>query len=693
MRERYARAEALHVSREAALVHRASLTPVWEDGSFWYRVNTADGPACYRVFPETGERVPIDDPSGEPAPPPELTGVATSPGGRYAVTVEGGNLLVNGEPVTGDGEPDHRYAQPSDQGGLPIVALQAGMRVPPLVVWAPDGRRFATLRVDQRHVPLLTMTQSCPPGGGPRPLAHTLRYEMPGDPLPTFQQMIFDAETGARVDVAVEPLPFTHDAPHAVGRVWWEDDDTLWTLYATRGQRAARLYRIDARTGAAEVVLEEQAETFMPSAATIVEPPLVRTRGEEVLWYSARSGWGHLYLYAGGELRNAVTGGEWLVRDVLRVDWDAREVLFVSGGHGSDPYHRRLCRADLDGGGVTVLTPEDADHQVFVSPDGRWVVDTHAAPGTPPVTVLRDAGGAVVAELERADLSRLEKAGWRAPEPFTVKAADGETDLHGLLYLPGDFDPGERYPVLDSIYNGPQITRQLRTSLRGFTIDPYLLDPAGGAPMFAQLGLAVVVLDGRGTPYRSKAFQDVSYGDPAGTAGLDDHVAAIRQLAAERPYLDLSRVGIIGHSAGGAAALNAALRHPEFFTAAVASAGDHDHSGYYAIWGETYQGPPPRDYAAGSPLPLAGELRAKLLLLFGEMDDNCHPGLSLRVVDALVAADRDFEMLMVPNAAHGYGAAEPHVLRRQWDFLVRHLIGAQPPAGYRIAPASVGATS
>lgn len=687
MIDAYRRAEALHVSREARLVHRSAVTPVWEEDSFWYLVGTPEGPRQVRVFPERKERVesPAPPPAAEPALPPELTGAQTSPDGRFTVTCEAGDLLVNGTRLTHDGEPEHAYGLPSDQNRMPIVATQQGMTTPPLLAWAPDGRRFVTHRVDQRHVPTLTITQSCPPDGG-RPLAHTMHYEMPGDPLPTFTHAIFDAETGERVDVAIEPLAFTHDAPLNLDRIWWEDDDTLWLLYCTRGNRGAVLYRVDARTGRAGVVLEEHAETVMSTAPTIVVPSLVRTRGDEVLWYSDRSGWGHLYLYRGGELANAVTTGEWLVRELLEVDWPARQVLFLSGGHGSNPYDRRLCRADLDGGGVTVLTPEDADHQVHVSPDGRWLVDTYAAPGTPSVTVLRDAAGAAVMQLEQADRTLLEKAGWRAPERFTAKAADGVTDVHGLLFLPGDFDPGKRYPILDSIYNGPQIARQLRTTLRGYTLDPWLLDPAGGAPSLAALGMAVVVLDGRGTPYRGKAFQDVSYGDPAVTAGLADHVAAITQLAAERPYLDLERVGITGHSGGGAATARAMLTHPGFFRVGVASAGDYEHDGYYAIWGETYQGPPPRDYGEGSMLPHAGRLAGKLLIVFGEMDDNCHPGLSLRLVNALIEADADFEMLMVPNAAHSYLHAEAHVLRRTWDFLTRHLIGAEPPAGYRIDP-------
>ncbi|WP_283132743.1 S9 family peptidase [Rhizohabitans arisaemae] len=687
MNENYRRAEALYIARQDALIHRATVVPIWEGDTFRYRVNTLEGPRCVRVSATTGERWEIEDPGGEPALPAEVTGMRVSPGGEYTVTVTAGNLAVNGAPITADGEPGHAYGLPSDQSALPIVAVQNGMATSPQVEWAPDGRRFVTHRVDQRHVPTLTMTQSCPPDGSPRPLVRTVHYEMPGDPLPVFRLVVFDAETGERVDVVIEPLTFTHDAPLGIGRVWWEDDETLWMLYGTRGYQGARLYRIDARTGAAEVVLEEAGETIMNSSPTVVEFPLVRAHGDEVLWYSDRSGWGHLYRYERGELKNAVTEGEWLVRDLVHLDWGARRVYFLSGGHGTNPYHRRLCRADLDGTGVVVLTPEDTDHHVVASPDGLRFVDTHAAPDTPPVTVLRDADGAVVAELERADVSALEQAGYRAPEAFTVKAADGVTDLYGLLHLPADFDASGSYPILDSIYNGPQISRQLRTTLRGYSIDPFLLDPVGGAPMLAQLGLAVVVMDGRGTPYRSKAFHDASYGDPAAAVGIDDHVAAIRQLAAERPYLDLARVGVTGHSAGGAAALHAVLRHPGFFTAAISSAGDHDHSGYYAIWGETYQGPPPQDYTAGSPLPLAGRLRAKLLLLFGEMDENCHPGLSLRVVNALIAQDKDFEMLMVPNATHGYGAAEAHVLRRQWDFLTRHLIGAEPPAGYRIDPA------
>ncbi|WP_157253401.1 S9 family peptidase [Nonomuraea typhae] len=666
MNDRFRRAAALLPDREPDLVRLATITPVWEGDSFWY--TAPEGRV--RIFPETGERV--TEPAGEPDEGAGVPGEAA--GERYAVAVRDGNLLVNGRPLTTDGVPGHAYGLPSDQGAMPIMAVQLGMDTPPELAWAPGGRRFVTQRVDQRHVPTLTLTQSCPPGGGPRPLAHTRHYEMPGDPLPTVQHMIFDAATGERVDVDLPPLTFTHDTPLGIGRLWWCGDDTLWLLYGTRGAKAARLYRIDARTGHAERVLEEKSETVQLSGPLLVDAPLVRTHGDEVLWYSERTGWGHLYRYVDGQVVNAVTEGEWMVREILHLDWTARQVVFASGGHGGNPYDRRICRAGLDGGGVTVLTPEDADHQGQVSPDGRWLIDTYATPGTPAVTVLRDASGAVVTELARADLSALIEAGWRAPERFTAKAADGVTDVHGLLYLPAGFDPDGSYPIVDSIYNGPQLARQARITVRGYPIDPWLLDPAGHAPALAALGFAVVVMDGRGTPFRGKRFQDASYGDPACSAGLADHVAAIGQLAAERPYLDLTRVGVTGHSGGGAATARALLTYPDFFHVGVASAGDYEHDAYYAVWGETYQGPPPQDYAAHSLAGLAGNLRGKLMIVFGEMDDNCHPGMSLRLIDALIRADADFEMLMVPNAAHGYLHAEEYVQRRQWEFLTRHLL-------------------
>ncbi|GII91925.1 DPP IV N-terminal domain-containing protein [Sinosporangium siamense] len=685
MIDRYRRAERLHMSRHDQLVFRALVTPHWEGDSFWYKVNTPEGPEFVRVWPEKRERQVIADPGAEEAPPPMITGLVTSPDGRYAVGVEGENLTVNGTPVTADGVAGWGYGLPSDQSRMPVVARQQGLRTPPLVVFAPGGRRFVTCRVDQRHVPTLTLTQSCPPGAGqPRPLVHTMHYEMPGDEPPTITHLILDAETGERVDVDIEPLTFTHDAPLGVERVWWSDDDTLWLLYSTRGYKSARLYRIDARTGAACVVLEETAETIMHYSPTVIDFPLVRTFGDEVLWFSERDGWGHLYLYRDGELVCQVTRGEWLVRAIVHLDEERRELYFLAGGHDPNPYHRGLFRVGLDGTGLTRLTPEQADHDVTASPDGRWFVDTYATPAEPPVTVLRDRDGTVVLELERADIRRLLEAGWRAPEPFTVKAADGVTDVHGLLYLPGDFDPSASYPILDSVYNGGQLPRLARLNLRGYPVDPYLLDQAAGAPMFAQLGLAVVVLDGRGTPYRSKAFHDAGYGDPTLRVGLADHVAALTQLAADRPYLDLGRVGIAGHSGGGTATAAALLHHPGVFHVGVASAGNYETAGYYALWGETYGGPPPRDYDQWSLVPHAAGLKGKLLLLCGEMDDNTHPTLTLRLVDALIRADKDFDMLMVPGAAHGYLHAESHVLRRQWDYLVRHLLGEEPPTGFTL---------
>ncbi|MGX2995003.1 DPP IV N-terminal domain-containing protein [Streptomyces sp. JNUCC 64] len=678
----YQRAAALHPYRHHELIFRDQIDPVWEGDSFWYRVSTPDGPEFVRVHPERGEREVIADPGVPKDPSPRPTGENRSPDRRYTLTFDGDDLAVNGKAVTTDGVPGHDYAKSSDIARTARADSRDGKTRAPLAAWSPDGRNFVTCRVDQRHVPLLTMTESCPPDGRARPDAYTLHYEMPGGPLPTVTHLIVDAETGGRTDVRLPPLPFSHEAPLGTDRVWWSDENTIWFLYETRGAKAARLYRVDAGTGTATLVLEETADTIMESAPSRMDPLMVRVHGEEVLWYSTRDGWGHLYLYRDGELVTQVTGGDWLVREIVHLDWTERQVTFLASGLGDDPYQRTLCRVGLDGSGLTRLTPSDTDHIVRASPDGRWFVDTHAGPQDPPVTVLLDHDGRPKLELERADVSRLVRAGWRAPEPFTALAADGTTELHGLLYLPGDFDPTASYPILDSVYNGPQVTRQVRIPDKG--LDPYLLDPVRGAPSLAALGFAVVIVDGRGTPYRSKAFHDAGHGDPGLAVGLADHVAVIGQLAAERPYLDAGRVGITGHSGGGAATAGAMLRHPDVFSVGVASAGNYENAGYYAIWAETYGGAPPYDYDQWSLRPLADRLRGKLLMIFGEMDENTHPALSLQLADALIRADRDVDMLVVPGATHSYRHAEAHVERRTWDYLVRHLLGEEPPPGFRL---------
>jgi dipeptidyl aminopeptidase/acylaminoacyl peptidase len=412
--------------------------------------------------------------------------------------------------------------------------------------------------------------------------------------------------------------------------------------------------------------------------------PIVRILADEVLWFSQRDGWGHLYRYDlhTGALLGQVTSGQWLVREILHVDEASRVVYFTASGLVSeDPYRRTVCSVGLDGTGFARVTDDSLDHVVTVSENKAYFVDSASTVDTAPVTTVRDWSGQVLVELERADITRLSATGWTAPERFCVKAADGETDIYGVLYRPRGFDPSQSYPVVDSVYPGPQVTR----------VEPGF-DPGGmglDAEPLAALGFVVVALDGRGTPGRSKAFHDVSYGHLADAGSLEDHVAALGQLAATRPWMDLSRVGVMGHSGGGFAAGRAMLAFPEAYHAGVALSGSQDARYLGLGWTETCDGADnPEAWLRTSNVEMADRLKGKLLLIHGELDDTVHPDHALRFADALIAAGKDFELLIVPGAEHLFIDRLAYVRTRAWDFLVRSLMGVEPPA-YRPAPIAI----
>jgi dipeptidyl aminopeptidase/acylaminoacyl peptidase len=366
------------------------------------------------------------------------------------------------------------------------------------------------------------------------------------------------------------------------------------------------------------------------------------------------------------------------------VDEKARVIYFTGSGReaGRDPYFRHLYRVDFDGRHLALLTPEDADHSVTLSPSGRYFVDSYSRPDVPPVTVLRDAAGRLVLPLEKADISKLVATGWTPPIPFTVKARDGKTDLYGLLYRPTGFDSTKKYPIVNQIYPGPQTGS---VGSRSFAAS------RGDTRALAELGFIVVQLDAMGTPYRSKAFHAAYYGD-MGDNGLPDQVAGMKELGRRYPWIDLDRVGIWGHSGGGYASLDAMLRYPDFFKVAVSESGNHDNREYEDDWGEKWQGLLERkpdgttNYDSQANQRLAKNLKGKLLLVHGTMDDNVPPYNTLLVVSELVKANRDFDLLLLPNRAHGYGPDSQYAMRRRWDYFVRNLLGAEPPAAYEFHP-------
>lgn len=531
------------------------------------------------------------------------------------------------------------------------------------MAWSPDSTKILTHRLDQRHVRETHLIDAMPADGG-APQLVTQRYAYPGDDhLPTAEYVVLDVATGATV--RTESFAMGQLSPILLKWAWWADD-TPYFLEQARDRRTLSLKRIDPQTGVVKTVLSESGDTRVEPAQQLGQAPMVRVLPEGILWYSQRDGWGHLYLND-----TQVTKGEWAVQEILQVDEES--VYFLASGLvAGSPYRRTVCRIGLDGSGFQRLTSDDLDHVVTVPPNNAYFVDSASTPATPPVITVRSWSGDVLVELEHADITALEAAGWTAAEEFTAKAADGVTDVYGLLYKPHGFDPSESYAVLDHPYPGPHQGRVVAT------FDPGMYGVEAEA--MAALGFVVVLVDGHGLPGRSKAFHDGAAYETAG--GLADHVAAIKELAATRPWMDVERVGVFGQSGGGFATVRALADFPEFYRAGVAEAGNHDDRIYAQDWVETYDG----NFAHSSNVEVADRIEGKLLLIHGGMDDNVHPHHTLRLVERLIAADKDFDLLIVPGGEHIFFGYEHYVNRRKWDFLIRNLQHREPPT-QRLTPA------
>ena len=600
-----------------------------------------------------------------------------SPDGHWAAFVRDHNLylrdLHTGDEIalTRDGEKYWDYATPLPSSRLMVEQGTEDVRQSPAVFWSPDSSKLVTYRIDSRNAGRFSTLQFVPPQQL-RPKVFTYAYPLPGENLSTAQPIIFDLPSGKRIDVQTEPLGLEFQG--GPDFAWFKDGKRFHYMFRSRGYKKVELREVDAQSGKERVVVQEEAATYVDPGENFVE---FVSDGAEVLWASERDGWNHLYLYNGstGQLECQVTRGSWVVRGLERIDDAKRTVYFSAGGRepGEDPYQRHLYRVHLDGSGLEALTPEDADHETGVSPDGAFFVDTASRPDLPAVSVLRrTSDGGAVQTLEKSDVAAIEKTGWKHPEAFRGKAADGQSDTYGIIWRPSNFDPHRKYPLIEHIYTGPQASFVPKTFA------------AYRAPMqsVAELGFIVVMVDGRGTTGRSRAFHEFSYHNLGGV--FDDHVALIRQMAGRYPYIDLARIGIYGTSAGGYAAAHAMLVHPEFYKVCVSISGDHDARLDKAWWNELYQGyPVGDDYQQQANGSLAGRLQGHLLLVHGDVDENVNPVETLRFADALMKANKDFDMLFVPNMFHGEGR-NVYLMRRRWDYLVRYLLGVTPPAGFEI---------
>jgi dipeptidyl aminopeptidase/acylaminoacyl peptidase len=470
---------------------------------------------------------------------------------------------------------------------------------------------------------------------------------------------------------------------------WYEDNSKVAFLSSSRDHKQVWLRIADASTGAVRTVLDEKSSTQIGDASHPEDLWRVLPATNEFIWWSDRDDWTHLYLYnlTTGQLKNRITTGTGNVSGIVRIDEKARRIWFTANGKDAarDPYYQHLYRVNFDGSGLTLLTPEVANHSVALSPNGRWFIDTYSTPTTPPVTVLRDANsGRLVRDLERADISRLTATGWKAPTPVTMKARDGQTDIYGMLFTPSTLDSTKKYPIINYIYPGPQ-----SGSVGSRSFSPARSDHQA----LAELGFVVVAIDGMGTPGRSKTFRDFYYGR-MGDNTIADQVAGMKELASRYRFIDIDRAGMWGHSGGGFATAAAMFQAPDFFKVGISESGNHDQRNYEDDWGERYHGLLVRtgatdNYTAEANQTHAGKLKGKLFLIHGMMDDNVPPYNTLLVVDALMKANKDFDLIMLPQARHGFGADGAYIMRRRWDYFVQHLQGNVPPKEYqmgRLAP-------
>lgn len=614
-----------------------------------------------------------------------------SPDGQWEAYTRDYNVWVrsvtSGEEraITDDGEAKNDYGEPLLS---PLTTGGIADAPAPAIRWSPDSNRLLFCRVDQREAPQFHLVQSVPQDGSVRPHLHSYAYPLPGDEsLPLATLVCADLRAGSAISIDLEPKEVQyHGPPISDDCLWWSPDSrVIYFLRQGRGYFQMDLVIIDAETGEARNAIAEESGTGIdPSIWRGNSSVRILAGGKRVIWYSQRDGWGHLYLYdaESGSLIRQLTSGAYEVSQVKYVDEDAGMVYFTAVGREADrdPYFSHLYRVSLEGGAPELLTPEDADHAVAFAPGGSCFIDNYSTVGQAPVMLLRSAGGKLIRKLEQADIKDLEATGWRAPERFKAKARDGITDVYGVVFRPSDLDENAQYPVIDYIYGGPQAIQApaaFADAARGRESNFWQ------AQALAELGFVVVMIDGLGMPGRSKAHHDHSYRNLPDN-GLPDHIGAIRQLADAYDYLDVARVGIFGHSAGGYASCRAMFAYPDFYKVAVSSAGNHDHRLDKATWVERYMGLPVADhYVFSANQNHAGKLKGKLLLIHGDMDENVHVASTLVVADALIKANKDFDLLIMPNQPHAC-TTHPYFVRRRWDYFVQHLLGVEPPAGYQI---------
>jgi dipeptidyl aminopeptidase/acylaminoacyl peptidase len=625
---------------------------------------------------------------------PNVTGMtgappaSMSPDGSKAIFICDWNLWIRDvatgqdRQLTTDGVKDFGYAT-SNAGWVTSAATSLS--------WSPDGKKIATQQQDERKVGDMYLVET--PVNGGHPVLRAWKYPLAGDPeVAMITRVIIDVDTG-KVTKLLMPPDF-HRAMSEdnldMGEYLWSPDGTRLGFVSTdRYHKNSTAKLADTTTGEVRTLFTETEKTHVQ---TRVQWQILWDTNE-LLWYSQRDNTAQMYLYdlKTGQLKNPITSGVGPITRIARLDKATRTMWFDAVGKekGQDPYFTHLYKVGLDGKNQVSLTPDNGTHTTQISPDGKWIIDTFSQPDVAPETVLRDGTtGALVMPLEKADISKLLATGWKPPMPIKMTAANGKDDIYGLLFRPTNFDPNRKYPIINQAYPGPQSGS---VGSRAFTA------ARGDRQALAELGFVVVSIDGTGTPNRSKSFTDAYYGAMGRHNTIPDQIAGMKELAKKYSWIDIDKAAMWGHSGGGFITADALLRPPynDFFKVGIAESGNHDQRQYEDDWGERYQGPLVKNadgtdnYSVEATQTYAAGLKGRLFLIHGGMDNNVPPYNTYLVVDALIKANKDFDLLIIPNSGHGFAPAN-YVMVQRWNYFVKYLLDADPPRNYVIPAAPAG---
>jgi dipeptidyl-peptidase-4 len=744
----YAKAEKFMAYNVNPLAYKGQVSAQWlDDDRFWYREVDDSGITYLAVDPANGKREPLFDPEKMAAALKTIKGafsedskhlllsdISLANDGHGLVFSTQGTIfecnlgtetyackaISGGRPRPGKEaqppltlSPDHKLGAFIRDWNLWVRNIQTGAETQlttdgvkdfgyatdnagwkhsdaAILLWSPDSKKIATFQQDQRRDGEMYLV----PVTNTHPDLKAWKYPLVGDKDVTMiERVIIDVD--ARKVIRLKMPPDQHRSTlcddiacdgNTLADVEWSPDEKHLAFVSTSRDHKQEWVRVaDANTGDVREVMTETVPKFYESGNGKINWHYL-PESNEILWFSERDDWGNLYLYdlTTGKLKNQITHGPGDVTQVLYVDEKARKIYFLGVGKEKDrdPYFEHFYSVNFDGSGLRLLTPENADHRVRESHDGHYFVDTYSTPTEPQITVVRDGDGKLVMDVAKQDISKLTAIGWKPLTPITVKGRDGKTDLYGFMFKPTNFDASRKYPVVNYIYPGPQIGscggREFRAA-------------HGDMQALAELGFIVVCIDGMGTPFRSKSFHEAYYGN-LGDNTIPDQVAGMKDLAKQYPFIDLDRVGIWGHSGGGNATAAAMLHDPDFFKVGIAESGNHDQRDYEDDWAEKWAGLEIKNpdgtsnYDSQANQNYAKNLKGHLLLAHGTMDDNVPPNNTLLLVDALIKANKDFDLLMIPNVPHGYGPASQYMMRRRWDYFVRYLAGGVPPNEYQMKP-------